>query len=99
VVAYIGPAVLYRQGHIPGASLHGPASTPQGLSELKRWAESLPRATDLVIYCGCCPIADCPNLRPGFEALRTIGFKRLRVLILPNNFGTDWVAKGYPVEK
>jgi len=28
-----------------------------------------------------------------------MGFTRLRVLILPNNFGIDWVEKGYPVEK
>jgi thiosulfate/3-mercaptopyruvate sulfurtransferase len=99
MVVYIGPAFLYRQGHVPGATMHGPASTPQGLSELKSWAESLPRSANLVIYCGCCPIADCPNLRPGFEALQAMGFTRLRVLILPTNFGTDWVGKGHPVER
>lgn len=99
LVVYIGPAFLYRQGHIPGASMHGPASTAQGLSEMKTWAESLPRSTNLVIYCGCCPIADCPNLRPGFAALQAMGFERLRVLMLPDNFATDWVGKGYPVEQ
>ena len=99
LVVYIGPAFLYRQGHIPGASMHGTASTAQGLSELKTWAGSLPRSTNLVIYCGCCPIADCPNLRPGFEALQAMGFERLRVLMLPDNFATDWVGKGYPLER
>jgi len=28
-----------------------------------------------------------------------MGFTRLRVLVLPNSFGIDWVEKGYPVEK
>lgn len=98
-IVYIGPAFLYRQGHIPGASMHGPASTPLGLAEMKAWAANLPRSTNLVIYCGCCPIADCPNLRPGFEALQAMGFERLRVLMLPDNFATDWVQKGYPIER
>ena len=29
----------------------------------------------------------------------TWAFTHLRVLILPNDFNTDWIAKGYPVEK
>ena len=99
VVVCTAPAFLYRNGHVPGASLHGPASTEQGLSALKRWAQGLSRSTNLVVYCGCCPLDRCPNLRPAFEALREMGFTRLRVLILPNNFGIDWVQKGYPVEK
>ena len=28
-----------------------------------------------------------------------MGFKRLRVLVLPNNLAKDWVGEGYPVEK
>lgn len=99
VVVCTAPAFLYRNGHVPGASFHGPASTEQGLGDLKKWAEGLSRSTNLVVYCGCCPLDHCPNLRPAFEALREMGFTRLRVLILPNNFGTDWVEKGYPVEK
>ena len=31
--------------------------------------------------------------------MRDMGFTHLRVLILPNDFNTDWIAKGYPVEK
>ena len=99
VVVCTAPAFLYRNGHVPGASLHGPASTEQGLSDLRRWAQGLSRSTNLVAYCGCCPLDHCPNLRPAFEALRELGFTRLRVLILPNNFGTDWAERGYPVEK
>lgn len=99
VVVCTAPAFLYRNGHVPGASLHGPASAKEGLSDLTKWAQGLSRSTNLVVYCGCCPLDHCPNLQPAFEALRDMGFTHLRVLILPNNFGTDWVDKGYPVEK
>jgi hypothetical protein len=99
MVVYTGPTVLYRSGHIPGAVLHGPASSPDGLNNLTTWARSLPRSANLVIYCGCCPVNDCPNVRPAYTALRDLGFTRVRVLLLPSNFGTDWVAPGYPVER
>lgn len=99
VIVCTAPAFLYKDGHVPGASLHGPASTEQGLSELKKWAQGLSRSTTLVVYCGCCPLEYCPNLRPAFEALREMGFTRLRVLVLPNNFAIDWVDRGYPVEQ
>ncbi|MEI6666649.1 MAG: rhodanese-like domain-containing protein [Acidobacteriota bacterium] len=99
VVVYTGPAGLFRSGHIPGAVIHGPAASPDGLSELTAWARSLPRSTSVVIYCGCCPVEDCPNIRPAYTAIKNLGFARVRVLLLPHNFGTDWVAPGYPVEK
>ena len=99
VVVYVGPPFLYRQGHVPGALLHGAASTVEGLADLTQWARTLPQSTNLVMYCGCCPLADCPNLKPAFQALQPMGFTRLRVLTLPDNFATDWVQQGYPVEQ
>lgn len=98
-VVCVGPRVLYRGGHVPGASYHGTASTPQGLDDLKKWAESIPRSTNVVVYCGCCPLDRCPNLRPAFTALHDMGFTHLRVLLIPTNFYTDWVKPGYPFEK
>jgi len=98
-IVYVGFRTLFAGGHVPGASFHGAASTEQGLSEMKKWAEGLPRSTNLVIYCGCCPFEKCPNIRPAFTALRDMGFNNLRVLVLPTNFATDWVGKGYPMEK
>jgi hypothetical protein len=69
------------------------------VADLKTWAQPLPRSTNLVVYCGCCPMPKCPNIRPAFVALREMGFTHMRVLILPNDFNTDWTEKGYPVEK
>ena len=98
-VIYVGFKTLYAGAHIPGAVYHGPGSTEQGISDLKKFAATLPREADVVLYCGCCPLEKCPNLRPAFHALKEIGISRLRVLILPNSFNTDWVQKGYPTHK
>ncbi len=53
----------------------------------------------VVLYCGCCPLEKCPNLRPAFSALKDFPLARLRVLILPNSFSADWAEKGFPVQK
>ena len=98
-VIYVGFKTLYAGAHIPGAVYHGPGSTAQGISELKKFAATLPKGTDVVLYCGCCPLEKCPNLRPAFRSLKEMGISRLRVLILPNNFNADWVEKGYPIHK
>ena len=98
-IVYVGFRTLFAGGHIPGASFHGTASSEQGLGEMKKWADGQPRSMNLVIYCGCCPFEKCPNVRPAFTALSGMGFKKLRVLILPTNLATDWAGKGYPMEK
>jgi len=96
---YVGVKALYEGAHIPGAVFYGPGSSEQGLAELRKFAETLPKNSDVVLYCGCCPLEKCPNLRPAFAALQSSGFARLRVLILATSFNVDWVEKGYPVHK
>jgi hypothetical protein len=98
-VVCVAPHVLYLGGHITGALYHGPGSTAQGIEDLKKWAQPVPRSANLVIYCGCCPMDHCPNLRPAFVALHDMGFTHVRALIIPTNFYTDWVQPGYPYEK
>ncbi|HEY2108997.1 MAG TPA: hypothetical protein VGH17_03800 [Candidatus Acidoferrales bacterium] len=99
VVVCVGFRPLYMGAHVPGAVFHGAAQSEQGLADLKRWAQGLPRNSSLVVYCGCCPLDHCPNVRPAFNALHDMGFANLRVLLLSHDFATDWVEKGYPVEK
>jgi thiosulfate/3-mercaptopyruvate sulfurtransferase len=99
IVVCVGFHTLYEGAHIPGASFHGPASASAGLADLKKWAEPLPRSTNLVIYCGCCPLVHCPNVRPAFTALRQMGFTHVRLLMIPNDFARDWVEPGHPVAK
>lgn len=98
-VVYVGFRTLFEGGHIPGASFHGTASKENGLADLKTWAANLPRSTNLIIYCGCCPFDHCPNIRPAYTALHEMGFLHLRVLVLPTSFAADWVEKGYSTQK
>ena len=98
-VVFVGFQRLYTAGHLKGAQFHGSGGSAEGLAQLKTWAASLPRSTNLVIYCGCCPLERCPNLRPAFTTLYEMGFTKLRALILPTSFAADWAEKGLPYEK
>jgi len=98
-VVFVGFKRLYTAGHIKGAQYHGTAGSEEGLKEFSAWAASLPRTTNLVVYCGCCPMEKCPNIRPAFKTLQSLGFQKIRVLLLPNDFATDWAGKGLPYDK
>ncbi len=98
-ILFVGFPILYRGAHFSGAELAGPASKPEGLELLKKTAAKLPRDQELIIYCGCCPWDHCPNVRPAFRLLHEMGFTRLKLVTIPTNMSTDWVTKGYPVER
>jgi hypothetical protein len=98
-IFYVGFPVLYRAAHIPGAVLAGPCSKSEGLDLLTKALGPLPRTREIVLYCGCCPFQKCPNIRPAYQAAADLGFSRVRVLVIETNLHTDWVAKGYPVER
>ncbi|HKV26371.1 MAG TPA: hypothetical protein VJN93_17370 [Candidatus Acidoferrum sp.] len=98
-IVFVGFRILFEGGHVPGASYHGTASTESGLASLKKWAGTLPKDANLVIYCGCCPFAHCPNIRPAYKLLHQMGFAHIRVLDLPTSFAADWVEKGFPIQK
>jgi len=97
-VLYVGFRALYAR-HIPGAQYIGPTSEERGMEQLRAWAKSVPRAKAIVLYCGCCPWEHCPNIAPAFQELRALGFTKVKALRIANNFGRDWMAKGYPVER
>jgi thiosulfate/3-mercaptopyruvate sulfurtransferase len=97
VILQVGFEVLYKSKHIPGSIYAGPASTPQGLQALKQAVRTLPKNADIYLYCGCCPIVRCPNIRPAFTTLKSMGFTHVHVVMLETSFGKDWVANGYPV--
>jgi hypothetical protein len=99
LIFQVGLQALYTQAHITGSEYIGPSSSPEGIERLRKRVEPLPRTQFIVLYCGCCPWSKCPNVTPAYNALRGMGFKKLKVLYIPNDFGTDWVDKGYPVHK
>jgi rhodanese-related sulfurtransferase len=98
IILSVAFPVLYKGRHIVHAINAGPTSKPEGIEALKSAVAKLPKDADLVIYCGCCPMVKCPNIRPAYRTLKELGFKRVRVVRIPTNLHTDWVSKGYPAE-
>jgi thiosulfate/3-mercaptopyruvate sulfurtransferase len=94
----VGPNVMYRSRHIPGAIYAGPGQSAAGLALLKTNVEKLPRDREIVIYCGCCPWDKCPNVKPAMELLQSMGFKNAKAMYVAENFKANWIDKGYPVE-
>jgi thiosulfate/3-mercaptopyruvate sulfurtransferase len=98
-VLYVGPDALFGRGHVPGARNVGAVDSDRGRRALSEALAAIPAETDIVLYCGCCPVRSCPNIRPASAAIRTLGRANAHVLDLPTRFSTDWSDKGYPVER
>lgn len=84
---------------IKSATHLGAASETDNLALLKAKLKSLPSSSFIVVYCGCCPFAKCPNIRPAFSMLKDMGFTNGKLLNLGTNLKTDWISKGYPLAK
>jgi hypothetical protein len=92
----IGPRMLFAQAHIPGAEYIGATSEPQAREALRARVKSVPKKQEIVLYCGCCPWSHCPNVYPAYKELFELGYTNVKVLYIANNFGADWVYRGYP---
>lgn len=99
LVLNVGPRVLYAQAHIPGAEYIAAGSSAQFNAALQTRMKDVPHAKFIVIYCGCCPWSRCPNVHPALDQLHTMGFTNVKMLYIADNFGADWVYKGYPTAK
>ena len=98
IVISVAFPVLYRNKHIVHALDAGAGSKPEGIAALKALVAKAPKSADIVIYCGCCPMDKCPNVRPAYSALKSMGFEHVRVLSIPTNMSADWYSHGYPSE-
>lgn len=99
LILQVGSHVLYTEAHIPGSEYVGAGGQDSGLQTLRDRVKGLKRDQFLVIYCGCCPWSKCPNIRPAYRQLHALGFTRVKVLYLADNFGANWVDQGYPITK
>ena len=99
LVLQVGSHVLFAEAHIPGALYAGAGGQDEGLQQLRGAVAHQKHDRSVVIYCGCCPWKNCPNIRPAYAMLTKLGFSNVKVLYLADDFGTNWVAKGYPVAK
>lgn len=94
-VFHVGYHVLFRGGHIAGSRYIGPASKPEGLQALREAVRKLPRKQAVVLYCGCCPWTDCPNVRPAYAAVESTG-RAVKILYIAKNLQKDWIDAGLP---
>jgi hypothetical protein len=84
--------------NIKGAIHLGAASEIENLEKLRKIIKAEDRGEFIVIYCGCCPMNKCPNIRPAFRLFMEEKFTNTRLLDLPVNIKMNWIDKGYPVE-
>jgi thiosulfate/3-mercaptopyruvate sulfurtransferase len=99
LLLHVGSHVLYGEAHIPGSEYIGAGSTAYGVQQLQQRVKPLPKSKSIVLYCGCCPWSHCPNVKPAYDALAAMGFTNVKVLYISNNFGANWVDKGYPTAR
>ena len=94
IIINIGPA-----GLIKGAVYIGPVNKKENLNKLKQFLSIESKNKEIVIYCGCCPFKNCPNIRPAFSLLNSMKFIEHKLLDLPRNLKVDWIDHGYPMKR
>jgi rhodanese-related sulfurtransferase len=99
VILNIGPRSLFSQAHIPNSEYMGAGSSDAAKQQLKDRVKPLPKNTEIVLYCGCCPWGHCPNVHPAYQLLHSLGYTNVKVIYITGDFGSDWVNKGYPVAR
>jgi len=95
-VLHVGFPILFRAGHISGSRHIGPASRPEGLQALKEALSAIPPGRVIVLYCGCCPWEDCPNMRPALQLAQQLGRGDVKLLHVSTNLQHDWIDQGFP---
>jgi len=85
------------QAIIKGSIDIGPVMAKENLDLLKQKLDKLPKNSNIVVYCGCCPFSRCPNVRPAMALLKSMQFTNYQLLNLPQNVKVDWIDKGYPM--
>ncbi|HYC29204.1 MAG TPA: rhodanese-like domain-containing protein [Chitinophagaceae bacterium] len=93
VIFSVGPGAV-----IPHSEEIGMVRETENLKKFKDQLANLPKDTQIVVYCGCCPYDHCPNVRPAIQLLKEMKFTNYKLLDLPHNIRIDWIEKGYPTQ-
>ncbi len=91
VVINIGPDAVIKNSFNAG-----PGKSKESIDNMRSFLSKVSKDKEVVLYCGCCPFAKCPNIRPAFKALTDLGYKKAKLLNIPNNIKVDWIDKKYP---
>lgn len=75
----------------------GVCSTEEGIQTFKAHVDKLPIEREIVIYCGCCKLQNCPNIKKTMLYLNARGYTNAKLLNIPTSLDDDWVKKGYPM--
>lgn len=94
IIYSVGPS-----GLIKNSIDIGEGKDKNNLNKLKTEVSKLPKDASIIIYCGCCPFGDCPNIRPTFSLLNEMNFTNHKLLNLPKNLKVDWIDKEYPMNE
>ena len=94
LIINIGPA-----GLIKSAVEIGPVNKKENLKKLSDLLSKENKDRIVVVYCGCCPYKNCPNIHPAFSLLNSLKFTNYKLLDLPHNLKVDWIDHGYPMNK
>lgn len=84
---------------IKGAVTIGAVEDARNLAKLTEYLKDVPKNKQVVIYCGCCPLSVCPNLKPAYNVLKEMKFKNYKILKLTHDLQEDWIDKGYPIQQ
>lgn len=83
--------------NIKSAMEIGILSSPSKQDTLKKALASIEKNKEIVIYCGCCKLAECPNIPIALSYVKSLGYSNVKILNLPVGLDEDWVAKKYPM--
>lgn len=93
IIFNVGPSAP-----IPGSQLIGSTEDPANREKLKAALKSIPKHSEVVLYCGCCKLEDCWNIHEADKALTAMGYTNYKILNLPTDFNKDWADKKYPLQ-
>ena len=94
LIINIGP-----QAVIKGSVDVGPGKEKDNIKKLEKMLSKEDKNREVVLYCGCCPLDKCPNIRPAFSLIKEKGFAKAKLLNVPKNIKTNWIDAGHPVNE
>ena len=92
-IVCIGPGIVIKNSIGIGECRYN-----ENIERLKTLVSAYSKDEEIVLYCGCCPFENCPNIRPAFTLMNELGFKNHKLLNIKNNIKADWIDMGYQTE-
>ncbi len=92
IILNVGPKL-----NIKSALEIGTLSSASKQEKLKTAMANIDKKKEVVIYCGCCLLKECPNIPIALNYVQSLGYSNVKVLNLPKNLEEDWIDKKYPM--